>query len=111
MEKAYEINKRYIEWLIQRMIHKYNEDIKIISPLYSILESTKPKRYNIDLHDNDLDKIISKYYIDFRIEKSKEIDIGFSNDDRKKFRSTLKKIVVDIVNKDIPKDFIIKENI
>lgn len=111
MEKTYEVNKRYIEWLIQRMIHKHNEDTTLISPLYSILETIKPKSYNIDLQDSDLDKIISKYYIDFNIEKSDEMNMGFSHEDRKKFRQTLKKIVIDIVNKDIPKDFIIKENI
>lgn len=111
MEKTYEVNKRYIEWLIQRMIHRYNEDISIVSPLYDILESIKPQKYNIDLYDNDLDKIISKYYIDFNIDKSEDMDIGFSHDDRTKFRETIKQIVIDIINKNIPKDSIIKENI
>jgi hypothetical protein len=110
VEKTYEINKRYIEWLIQRMIHKHSEDMSIISPLYSILESIKPKQYNIDLSDSDLDKIISKYYIDFRIDKTKEMNIGFSCDDREKFRNTIKLMIADVINKNIPEDLIIKDN-
>lgn len=103
-------NIEFIEWLINRMQFKYNctsNDV-IISKLLDIIETLKPQEFKIDLTDTDLDKILSKYYADFMLDKCDDMNIGFSNEERTMFRNNIKNIVMDIINKNIPKDFLIK---
>ncbi|NBQ17248.1 hypothetical protein EBU24_02955 [bacterium] len=115
MEKANQVNReaidnkqRYLLWLIQRMLYKYGESKDLVEPLYGILECLKPKPYILDIPDTDLDRVIAKYYIDFNLESSDDFRIGFSEDQRKELRQCVKALIVDVVNKNIPKDNLIK---
>ena len=85
-----------------------NEHYCNLEQLNEIIEILKPRPIYVQISDADLDKIISKYYIDFMLEKSNEMNIGFTNEERIKFRDNIKRILKDIVNKNIPKDFLIK---
>ncbi len=100
----------FIEWLINRMQFKYNcsRDDIIISQLLEIIEFLKPKPFHLSLSDIDLDKILSRYYVDFMLDKCDDMQIGFSDEERITFRNNIKNIVTDIINNNIPKDFLIK---
>ena len=100
----------FIGWLINRLQFKHNcdpEDV-IIQQLRSIIETLKQKPIHISISDNDLDKILSKYYADFTLDKCEDMQLGFTEEERTNFRNNIKSIVRDIVNKNIPKDFLIK---
>jgi hypothetical protein len=92
------------------MQFKYNCDPNdvIVQELSSIIELLKPKPINVSISDGDLDKILSQYYVDFMLDKCEDIKIGFTEQERISFRNNIKNIIKDIVNKNIPKDFLIK---
>jgi hypothetical protein len=118
MEKANQIEnaavddkQQYLLWLIQRMLYKYGEPKGLVKPLYDIIESLKPKPYSLDILDSDLDRIIAKYYMDFNLDSSEDSNIGFSEDQRKELRQCIKSLVADVINKNIPKDNVIKDKV
>ena len=106
MEKANKI--RFVNWLINRLVHKhgYSTQNSIILALYELTKTIKEP--TIDIDDDSLDKIISKYYVDFNLEKSDDLNIGYSNDERIKLRSCIRMLINDVIKNDIPKDFTIK---
>jgi len=101
---------RFLEWLKKRMIHKYgcHQDDAIVINLSKIIDNLTPKQYICDIDNHSLDKIIAKYWTDFNLDASSDIDIGFSENERIKLRDNIKNIVCDIINKNIPEDFTIK---
>jgi hypothetical protein len=101
----------FIKWLINRLLYKHNyrESDVIILSLNEILKYLQPKTYLIDLEENDLDKIISKYYADFNLDATDDINIGYTPQQRENLRNQIKHLVSDIVNKNIPQDFTIKD--
>lgn len=62
----------------------------------------KIKNPNIAISDYDLNKILSKYFIDFNLEKTEHI--GFNDKDREQLRNSIRLIVNDILTNKIPKD-------
>jgi hypothetical protein len=76
--------------------------------IHTIAVLKKPQTVDINITDLDLDKILSKYYADFTLDKCEDMQLGFTNTERINFRNNIKSIVADIVNKNIPKDFLIK---
>ena len=101
---------RFLEWLKRRMHHKYgcglNDDI--ITNLTEVMELLKTRTYSYEIDDHSLDKIISRYWVDFNLDHSPDINIGFSEKDRIRLRKDIKNIVCDILNKNIPQDFTLK---
>ena len=98
----------FLSWLYNRLLYKHNDKDKIvIDELLSIINKYK-KPYEINIDNNSLDLVLSKYYIDFYMEKSSDINIGYSDDEREKIRNQIKNIVSDIVNKQIPKEPLLK---
>lgn len=107
MEKTNQII--IIEWLINRLIHKYGHspNDQIVELFQKLLISIR-KPYTIDMDLKSFDKIISRYYPDFLLEKTPEMNVGFSEQERNTLRQTMFSIVCDVVNKNIPEDFTIK---
>jgi hypothetical protein len=101
---------KFLEWLKRRMHFKYGcaHDDSIIISLTQIIDFLRPKKYICDIDNSSLDKIISKYWIDFNLDRADDINLGFSEKDRVKLRNDIKNIVSDIINKNVPKDFTIK---
>jgi GTP-dependent phosphoenolpyruvate carboxykinase len=97
-------NIRFLEWMIQRLKHKHNyaEDDKIIICLKEIINDIKPKLYTVQVTDEDLDKILVKYYSDFNIDKISYSNIGFTEEERENLRKIIRSLVFDIVNNRIP---------
>lgn len=92
------MTENFIQWIINRLIykHSYAEDDSIIRSLYELKEHYL--RYqSIHIEDTELDKIISKYYTDFYLDQSEELKIGFTEDDRKILRTTIRSITNDIL--------------
>lgn len=101
---------QFIQWLINRLQFKYNckpNDI-IIQKLDEIIKALQPQPIHINISNLSLDKILSKYYVDFMLDKCEDMNVGFTDNERVSFRNNIKNIVRDIVNKNIPKDFLIK---
>jgi len=68
-----------------------------------------PKK--ISISNNDLDKIISKYYVDFYLEKGEDnnFNVGFSEKERNDLRNVIRSLTTDIMNFNLPKEPIIKD--
>lgn len=86
-------------------MHKYSANDPVIIELSNMISSINDYKF-LDIGDNDLDKIISKYYIDFLLDKTDDLKIGYSQDERLEFRNNIKSIIADIVNKNIPTNYI-----
>ncbi len=103
----------FLHWLYHRMkyLHRYNEHDQILTQLNLLINRLKNKQ-ELLISNQDLDQIISKYYIDFYLEKGSEsddINIGYTNTERVKLRQTIRSLVNDILNLNVPKEFTIKD--
>ena len=107
MEKVNEI--RFLNWLINRLVykHQYTTNDIIITELYNLIKTIQSPPI-ISIKDADLDKIISKYYVDFNLEKSEDMNIGYSEEERKQLRLSIKMLIDDVIHKNVPKNFTIK---
>lgn len=102
----------FLEWLSKRLIfkHKYADNDETILKIKSIINNDNEKYKNIlDINSNDLDLILSKYYVDWFLDKSEDLNIGYSHEDRLKIKEHIIDIVKDIISNNIPKESIIKE--
>jgi hypothetical protein len=97
----------FLKWLHNRLICLYgvSHNDKIISDLESIID-TVSHPIELAISDVYLDKIISKYYVDFNMDKSETW--GFTEDERQKLRKQLVSLSTDIINKNVPKQATIK---
>lgn len=103
----------FLKWLYNRLVYRYNlaESDNICTSLKNIIHKVLCP-ININLSNSDLDKIISKYYVDFNLDKQIldiNCNIGFTHEERIKLRNTIRSLVKDIINIDVPKDFLIKD--
>jgi uncharacterized linocin/CFP29 family protein len=90
----------FLEWLARRLVYKhgYESNDSIIQRILDI----KNKLQNTPhIKDEDLDTIISKYFVDFLLDITEDINIGYSEKDRKFLRSSIRSIIQDVFNKDI----------
>lgn len=88
----------FIGWLINRLIYKHhyaNNDTVIVS-LKDIQRSIGLHK-DIDITDDDLNKIIVKYYADFNIDKCDDLNIGFTENERILLRKSIRNITNDIL--------------
>ncbi|NBT09091.1 MAG: hypothetical protein EBS93_08810 [Chitinophagia bacterium] len=101
----FESDSEFLHWLCLRLqhFHNYNADSDIISKIHNIASK---QTFSIDLSNDDIDKIIGQYFVDFNLTKDDTCDIGYSEDQRKAVRSSIKSIVLDIYHKRVPKDIL-----
>lgn len=102
----------FLRWLSQRLIHLhgYHANDTVVFRLNEAIKNLlSPKR--ISISNDDLDKIISKYYVDFYLDKGQDnnFNVGFSDKERHDLRKTIRNLTADIVNFNIPKEPIIKD--
>jgi len=90
----------YLEWLFNRLLYRFKDKEEYIRTGRNILKKiTNPK---LNIENNLLDKILSKYFIDFNLHKTESI--GYSDTDRETLRNNIKSIIQDIIDQKIPKD-------
>jgi|LakMenEpi03Aug12_release.lakeMendotaPanAssembly.Ray.scaffolds.fasta_scaffold05897_30 hypothetical protein len=113
MEKSTEINcsfsdSEFIAWLNSRLqnIHGYDTNNSIISRLRTIMN--KIAIYQKPCSDADLDKIISRYFIDFYLIRDNTTTIGYTNEERNNLRQSIKHIIADVLTNNVPKDILLK---
>lgn len=90
----------YIEWIFNRLLYRFKDKKEFIIKAKDILQ--KVKNPQIKITDENLNKILSKYFIDFNLEK--ENNIGYDDKDRKTLRENIKMIMRDILQNKIPTD-------
>ncbi|MFM7795446.1 MAG: hypothetical protein ACKO7N_01640 [Candidatus Nitrosotenuis sp.] len=95
----------FIGWLVNRLLYKhlYSQDDAIISKLKELTQEQE-----CDIDDVSLDMIISRYYVDFNLDKSEDFSVGFSDIERQKLRTTIRSIINDAINKRFYKEPLIK---
>jgi replicative superfamily II helicase len=93
-----EDKSNFIQWLINRLVykHSYAKNDNVISSLYE-LKDYYSRFSGVKISDTDLDKIISKYYIDFHFEKTEDFKVGFTEGERNILRTTIRSIINDIL--------------
>lgn len=98
----------FLEWLSKRLIfrHGYLEYDDVIQKLKKCIDDITI--IDIKISDDDLDKIISRYYADFYLEKTEDLNLGYTQTERKRLRQDIKSIVIDVITKNIPKEPIVK---
>lgn len=101
----FESDKKFLHWLCLRLqhFHNYRADNDIIKRLDKIVSY---QAFNMDLSDEDIDKIIGQYFVDFNLIKDDTCDIGYSDGQRNTIRGYIKSIVCDIYHKRVPKDIL-----
>jgi hypothetical protein len=82
----------YIEWVFNRLCYRFKDSHFDINKAKNILK--KIKSPNLHIEDKELEKIIAKYYQDFYLEK--ELNIGFTEQERKELRLFVKNLFKDI---------------
>lgn len=102
----------FLSWLEQRLIYKhgYDKNDNIIVSIQKLINFLQPKPYLVDISQTDLDKIISHYYTDFCLDGSDDINFGFTESQREKLRNDIIHLVNDVVNRNIPKEFLLKDS-
>jgi hypothetical protein len=102
----------FLSWLEQRLIYKhgYDKNDNIIVSISKLIYFLQPTPYLVDISQSDLDKIISKYYADFTLDGSDDINFGYTESQRERLRDDIRHLVNDVVNKNIPKEFLLKDN-
>jgi hypothetical protein len=113
MEKSTEINfdlsdKDFIEWIINRLkyLHRYADNDYIINRLNNI--QLRLSSYDYKCRDENLDKIISQYFIDFFLIKDEATNIGYTDQERINLRNAIKQIMSDVIKDRVPKEIILK---
>lgn len=91
----------YLEWIFNRLLYRFKDDIKYIETAKVILNKIK-KPPNIIITDDILNKILSKYFVDFNLQKTE--NIGFNDTDRAELRNCIRSIMSDILTNNIPTD-------
>lgn len=96
----------FLSWLIQRLIYKHSYDKKnsIISSIEKLIDFLQPKQFCINIDQKNLDKIISKYYVDFNFDGSDDINFGFTETQRNRLREDIRNLINDVINENIPED-------
>ena len=101
----------FLRWLISRLIYRYSyiRSDSIIFRIENVIQKllTAPKP---DVTDVELEKIISKYYVDFYLDKGDTLNIGYTKQERDTLREQIRCLVIDVMAKNIPKDTLIKGN-
>lgn len=96
-------DKSFLLWLSNRLVHKHGYAINsdIVEKINDMV-----MRDTFSIKEHDLDLIISKYYPDFLLDKTNNINIGYSNDERKSLRLIVRSLVKDIIEENLPQNII-----
>lgn len=86
----------FLLWLYQRLKVKYNEDECILLKLDDIIKNKKI--VNQKIHPQFIQDICEKNYPGFFMEKSTDIDMGYSPQERSDIRSFVSSIIIDTLN-------------
>lgn len=99
-------DKQFLVWLSNRLVYKhgYQQNDNTILKLGEILSSDS----TLEITDSELDLILSKYYIDFFLEKAEDINIGYTPQEREELRKLIRSLVTDIINRNIPTESLLK---
>jgi len=86
------LQKDFIDWLGNRLNYKYNEDKEVLQTLQNLKDNFifVPKKINTKF----VNEICKKHYIDFDMEKSPDLNMGFDEGDRMRIRN----FVLDIIS-------------
>jgi hypothetical protein len=90
----------HLEWIFNRLLYKHKEDPTYVDKAKNILKKIKSPKINIT--NNNLDKILSIYFIDFNLDK--ENNIGYTEEERQRLRLSIKSIIQDVLINNIPKN-------
>lgn len=84
--------KNFIDWLGNRLEYKYNENKEILQALQVLKDNFifVPKKINTKF----VDEICKKHYVDFDMEKSPDLNMGFTEGDRMRIRN----FVLDVIS-------------
>lgn len=101
----------FLNWLSNRLVyrHNYSIDDDIIVSINNLCTKLK-QGYVCELSDDQLELIISKYYVDFFLDPSEDFKVGFSDEERNQLRHSIRCIINDAINNRIPKEPLIKGN-
>lgn len=103
----------FLKWLYNRLIYRYRlaEADQVSLYLRKIIEQIL-RPIEINISDDDLDKVLSKYYVDFYLNKESDnnnYNIGFTDEERQNLRTVTRNLMTDIINLNIPKNSLIKD--
>jgi|LakMenE18May11ns_1017448.scaffolds.fasta_scaffold9241564_2 hypothetical protein len=81
-------------WTINRLKYKHKEDQKILLELSRVLENYKlfPRKLPLEF----IDSICKKHYPDFDLEKTPDMNIGYTDKERMQIRNLIVEIIKDI---------------
>lgn len=87
---------KFLEWLKNRLLHKhmYSLDDDVIQSINNLQDKLLYKP--IQINDVTLDSIISKYYVDFNLDKTEDLNIGYYEKDRIFIRAATRSIIDDV---------------
>lgn len=85
--------KEFLDWIYNRLKFRYSEQEYVLSIMKYITDKYTLINKENKLSDEMIYKICRKYYIDFDIDKSPELNIGYTD----KERAEIKKFIVSII--------------
>lgn len=86
-------HKEFLVWLVNRLKLKFNEDEQVIATLQDIIDHKKiiDERINVNL----IDSICNKYYPGFHFERTDDLKIGYTNEEKKEIYSLISSVMID----------------
>lgn len=79
-------------------MHGYHYNSDVVLRLHNISSKLNPSNRVVSISNHDLDTILNKYFIDFNLDKTPELNIGYTKEERDNLRQTIKNIVADAIN-------------
>lgn len=88
------IPSNFLGWLFNRLKFKYHEDETILYQIKDIYSNyiLFPKKIPIDI----IDKICKKHYPDFDIDKTPDLNIGYTNNERLQIKQFIVSVIEDV---------------
>jgi len=90
---------KFLNWLFLRLKNKYHEDQEILGHLENIINEYQIIPKKIDLAF--IDSICKKHFIDFDMDRTKDLNFGFTEEERARYRN----FVIDIINTTASKNY------
>lgn len=83
-------DRQYLHWLLSRLSNKYQENIDITDRFTKILKNFVfiPKKMN----KKTIDACCRKHFLDFDLEKSHDVNLGYTEEER----NDIRRLITDI---------------
>jgi hypothetical protein len=81
----------FLTWLYLRLKNKHHEDVEVLNTLRLLIENHKLAKKNIEV--DFIDRICKNHFIEFDMERTPDLNFGFTDEDRNKYRG----LVLDVV--------------